>query len=66
MDPLFRSTLLELTLNPWYALKQRLDDEHGLQFAVSYTSLYQTASRTFTGKDEGASGVLEIGGAWTG
>ncbi len=64
-DPLLQLPALEAALYPWYEYKRMLDVEHGLQFGISYTSLYQTASNTFTGENDAASGVLEIGGSWT-
>lgn len=64
-DPLLRIPALQRMLDPWYEYKKVLDVEHGLQFGISYTSLYQIVSNTFTGENDAASGVLEIGGSWT-
>ena len=64
-DPLLQIPTLVRALNPWDEYKKTLDLKHGLQFGISYTSLYQAASNTFTGENDAASGVLEIGGSWT-
>ena len=52
-------------LAPWYDFKATLDEEYGLDFGVSFTTLYQNASGTFGPEDDASGFDLDISGVWT-
>lgn len=52
-------------LQPWYDWKQRLEQEHGFRFGISYTAFYQKANDAFGPEDDASSYDLDISGSWT-
>jgi hypothetical protein len=64
-DYLFQFPGIAGALKPWYDLKAGLDEKHGFNFGISFTTLYQKASDTFGSKDEAAGFDLDISGSWT-
>jgi porin len=63
---LFQFPGVDRVLKPWYDLKADLDEKHGFNFNISYTTLYQkVASDTFGSKDEAAGYDLDIAATWT-
>jgi porin len=55
---------MDRNLKPWYNFKDKLSEEHGLNFNVSFNHLYQWASHT-VGSDNDASGYeFIIYGTW--
>ena len=53
-------------LEPWYVWKGRVREETGLDFAFSYSALYQRASHTGPGDErDAAGGVARFLGTWT-
>lgn len=50
---------------PWYAFKERLNDDLGLQLSFSFQTLYQNADQTLTGVSEAAGVRGQVQGAWT-
>jgi len=63
-DYLFQFPGVAGALKPWYDLKADLDEKHGFNFGISFTTLYQRASETFGSKDEAAGFDLDISGSW--
>jgi len=61
---LFQLPGVDWVLEPWYDLKA-VNEEHGFNFGISYTTFYQKASDTFGSKDEAASYDLDITATWT-
>ncbi|WP_281613032.1 carbohydrate porin [Flammeovirga sp. SubArs3] len=51
----------------WYDLKQKINDNYGIQFGVNYTSLYVHSTETITSDNNpnAASGILDIQAGWT-
>ncbi|MHC4229619.1 MAG: carbohydrate porin [Planctomycetota bacterium] len=64
-DYLFQFPGVDGALKPWYELKADLNEKHGFDFGISFTTLYQKASDTFASKDEAASYDLDITATWT-
>lgn len=64
-DYIFQIPGGDALLKPWYDMKAGLDEDYGLKFGVSYTSIYKKASDVF-GPEDSASGFdLDISGTWT-
>jgi carbohydrate-selective porin OprB len=64
-ETLFRTLWVERTLEPWYDYKTKLSEEHGLNFGVSFTHLYQWASDTIGPEDDASGFELMVDGTWT-
>jgi porin len=62
--PLIPTPGIDRALAPWYALKQRLHQDHGLWFVVNYSALYQRATASKTGIGYAAGGVFDTYGVW--
>jgi len=63
---LFRNTLLDRSLRPWFAWKRRLNERYGLNFGLNYTSLVQGATGAPPGTETSAAGgALRLLGVWT-
>jgi porin len=60
--PQFRLQRLQQHFDPWYQFKARLNENHGLQFGIAETMLYQDS--TTGGQDDSASGIIEVFGQW--
>ncbi len=65
-EPAFRFPAIDAALQPWFDYKKDLNDRHGLQLGVHYTTTFQTASDALPGaEDTAASGIFRVLGAWT-
>lgn len=66
-EPVFRLPEIYDRTQSWRDWKQRLNEEHGLQFSGHYTTLYQQISDTAPGQtdDKASSGVLRGTAIWT-
>ena len=64
-DSLFRLPRVEQTLKPWYDFKTELSEEHGLNFGLSFTHLYQWASDTVGSENDASGFELMLDGTWT-
>jgi porin len=64
-DPLISTPGIDRFMVPWYEFKKRVNQQHGLQFGISYNAMYQNADASKTDQDEAASGVFDIFGTWT-
>ncbi|MEM9801210.1 MAG: carbohydrate porin [Planctomycetota bacterium] len=49
---------------PYFDLKRRLRDDHGLSFSLSSHLLFQEASETLSGRTSGAGAILRFQGSW--
>ena len=61
--PQYRLQKLQDVFSPWYAFKERVNEDHGLQFNVDESILYQGASDSPSAK-EAASGLVRVFGQW--
>jgi porin len=63
-EPLFRLPRIDRALKPWFDWKARLKRDHGLQFGLNYTALFEGVSES--GGDQFAAGaVFELLLTWT-
>lgn len=62
-DPQFRSRFLQSTLPAWFAFKDTLKENAGIEFKIDYLSLGQW-SNTDTGQGHAAGGIARIYGTW--
>ncbi len=60
----FRFTEIDRALDPWFAFKRQLNEDHGLQIQFGYQTLAQAASEGL-GEDFAAGGLAEFLGSWT-
>ncbi len=61
--PDFRWQGLQDAFEPWYAFKERLNENRGLQFNIDESMFYQTATDSL-GEQEAASGIVRFYGQW--
>jgi porin len=61
--PQYRLQRLQDYLDPWYQLKERVNQGHGLQFNIDESMLYQTATDS-PGESDAASGIVRVYGQW--
>lgn len=65
-EPAFRMPFVDDALEPWFGWKRRLNEEHGFQFGVAYTSTLQLADSAPSGAEDSAGvGILRLSGKWT-
>ena len=64
-DYIFQFPGVTGALKPWYDWKTELDEQHGFDFGISYTSYYQKASDVFGSEDDASGFDLDISGTWT-
>ena len=55
----------DATFKSWYDFKDNLDKKHGLNFGISYTTLYQKADDNIGPEDDAAGYDLDLSGTWT-
>jgi hypothetical protein len=56
---------LDSLFAPWYRMKQKLSEQHGFDFSIAYTPLYQVASESLSGRSNQASGgIFEALATW--
>lgn len=63
-EPEFRWQRLHQLADPWFEVKQRLDESCGLQLSIDESMFYQTATSSL-GETEAASGLVRVYGQWT-
>lgn len=64
-SPVFTFINIEETLQPWFDFKKELNEEHGLQLGLAYTTTYQKADETLPGnEDKAMTGIFRISGKW--
>jgi porin len=64
-SPVLTFLNIEETLQPWFDFKKELNERHGLQLGLAYTTTYQKADETLPGnEDEAMTGVFRISGKW--
>ncbi len=64
-DYLFQFPGVDGVLKPWYDFKADLSENHGFNFGIAFTHLYQWASDTVGPEDKASGFDLNIDGAWT-
>jgi porin len=64
VETAFRFDGVQRALEPYFAFKQRMQEEHGLAFGTDYTGLYHAVSDS-PGEDDAASGIFRVFGTWT-
>ncbi len=62
--PEIRCQRLQRHFEPWFELKQHLDDSCGLQLSIDESIFYQTATSSL-GETDAASGLVRVYGQWT-
>ncbi len=63
-EPIIRFPKVDQSLEGWYDMKRRLNEESGVQFGFDYNSLYQSTDEVLTEDDSAWSGVFRILGTW--
>jgi len=62
---LFQIPGVDGILKPWYTMKKNLDEQHGVRFGLSYTTLYQKTNDNNGPEDDAASFDFDLSGTWT-
>jgi len=52
------------SIQPYYEWKRRIKEQHNVQFAQDYTSLFQKSSNSLTDTDSASGGVYRLYGRW--
>lgn len=63
-SPIIRFPRIDQSLQGWYDMKRRLNEESGIKFGFDYNSLYQSADKALTEDDSAWSGAFRILGSW--
>jgi porin len=64
-SPVFTFLNIEGALQPWFDFKKELNEKHGLQLGLSYTTTYQRADEMLPGNDDEAmTGIFRLSGKW--
>jgi len=64
-DYLFQFPGVTAALKPWYDFKADMAGTYGLNFGISFSTLYQKASDTFGPEDDAAGFDFDVSGTWT-
>ena len=59
----YRLQSIQDALRPWYEFKEKLNNDHGLQYGVNWTMLYQAATSS-RGENDAFSGIFDAQGQW--
>lgn len=64
-EPAIHFPRIDNALKPWFNWKKKLQQDHGLQLGIAYTSLMQSVSNGPRGAEDSAgSGILRLSGKW--
>ena len=63
--PTYRLPRIDRLFAPWMAYKNRVKQEHGLEFGFDYNTLFQHADGSLTGNRDAASGIFRAFADWT-
>jgi porin len=63
--PAFRFPAIDQTFKPWEEWKRQTNDEHGIQVAASYSTLFQQLSDSIDSEDKASSGFFRGTAKWT-
>ncbi len=61
----YRFDTLQRWLAPYFGWKQQMQERHGFSLGINAWLLYQNASETASGDDDGAGGIYRIQGSWS-